>query len=229
MNSYFKAFICAVFCAACLFMTAGGAMAAKKAPKVKKGYWVFRARVIDVMPAVSSGEVGELADSAVDIGDARALELDFTYMLNPHFGFELILGTTEHEISGEGSLEGVTVGSTRVLPPTLTAQYHFLPDSFIRPYVGAGLNYTLFYASYASKELENALGDYNTSLSLSSSMGLAFQVGVDIALKKNFFINIDIKKIHMKSKATVETADNTREVDVDINPLVIGIGAGMVF
>jgi outer membrane protein len=41
------------------------------------------------------------------------------------------------------------LASTWVLPPTLTMQYHLAPEGKIRPYLGAGLNYTIFYSEKA--------------------------------------------------------------------------------
>ena len=42
------------------------------------------------------------------------------------------------------SVLGGQIGTFKHLPPTLTLQYHFAPGANVRPYVGAGVNYTRF-------------------------------------------------------------------------------------
>lgn len=37
------------------------------------------------------------------------------------------------------------VGKVWLLPPTLTFQYHFTDFGAFKPYVGAGVNYTILY------------------------------------------------------------------------------------
>jgi outer membrane protein len=99
-------------------------------------------------------------------------------MLTNNFGVELIAATTKHSISGTTGTTG-TIGklaSTWVLPPTLTLQYHFAPEAKVRPYVGAGVNWTLFYKEKASNGLEAAVGQ--TNVNLSSSFGWAAQAGI---------------------------------------------------
>jgi outer membrane protein len=74
-------------------------------------------------------------------------------------GAELILATTRHEATGKGSPGSIDrLASTWGMPSTLTLQYHVRPGAKVRPYVGAGLNYTLFYAEDASRDLERAIG-----------------------------------------------------------------------
>jgi outer membrane protein len=155
-------------------------------------------------------------------------ELDFTYMATNNIGFELILATSKHNISGTGSLEPVgPLATTWVLPPTLTAQYHFAPAAKIRPYVGVGINWTIYYSSGASDELVSAVGA--TNVDLSNSVGVALQGGIDIDLSPKVFLNFDIKYITMGTNATLTTGTLVNTVDVDINPLVFGFGIGTRF
>ena len=67
-------------------------------------------------------------------------------MVTDHIGVELIAATSKHTISGVTGTTGSIgkLASTWVLPPTLTVQYHPTPEAKLRPYVGAGINYTLF-------------------------------------------------------------------------------------
>ena len=107
-------------------------------------------------------------------------------------------------------------------------RYHFLPDAKFRPYVGAGVNYTIFYNSRASGGLESAVGE--TAVSLSNSFGLAVNAGADIPVNERMFLNFDIKYIDMDSTARLRTsAIGTQRVRVNIDPVVIGVGFGFRF
>ena len=68
-------------------------------------------------------------------------QVDFTYFLNPNISLNLIVASSRHDLVAKGTALGnVSLGSIWVLPPTLTLQYHPLPQSRFSPYVGAGLN-----------------------------------------------------------------------------------------
>lgn len=170
--------------------------------------WMMRVRAIDIVPDVKSSSL-----PGVDVSDEWVPEVDFTYFVTPNIGVELILATSRHEVTlaGAGSL-----GKLNVLPPTVTVQYHFNPTPTIKPYVGAGLNYTRFY----NVDLPGFKVDSN-------SFGGALQAGVDIAVTKNGYINLDVKKIWIDT--TVKTTAGATVTDLDINPVVWGIGYGFRF
>ena len=168
--------------------------------------WLIRARVINVSPDVSSSLAG------LDVNDKTTAELDFTYFINKNVGVELILATTRHEVT----LNGASLGKVSVLPPTVTLQYHFNPDSTFKPYVGAGLNYTRFY----NVSLNGLDVDRN-------SWGGALQAGLDIALDKKSYLNFDVKKIYIDTE--VKTSAGVHVTDLKINPVVWGIGYGRRF
>lgn len=127
-------------------VAAFAAAAAASVPAYSKaGDFIVRGRVILVAPNDSSGSVHPtFPGEDVKVDNAWAPEIDGTYMATDHIGFELIAATTKHHVSGKnGTLGSIgQLASTWVLPPTLTAQYHFAPEGKVRPYLGAGLNYT---------------------------------------------------------------------------------------
>jgi len=144
----------------------GAAMLATPA-FAKEGDVLVRARAIVVAPNESSGAVSGIPGSKVGVGDSVMPEVDFTYMATNHIGAELILATTKHSVSGRGTISGLgDVANTWVLPPTLTLQYHFAPDGRVRPYLGAGINYSTFYSSKAlpsqSRNAEKVVGAPST-------------------------------------------------------------------
>ncbi|KND58641.1 Outer membrane protein W precursor [Candidatus Burkholderia verschuerenii] len=175
--------------------------------------WLVRLRAISIEPQVSAG--GALGTFGVDVNNALVPELDFTYMIRDDIGVELILGTSCHQVTSNiGNLGGVGV-----LPPTLLLQYHFNHAGRVRPYVGAGLNYTYFYNDKLKA------GDTPVSIKR-SSFGPALQAGVDVQVARNLFVNADIKKIWMRTSAS---AGGTDLGSLKIDPWVIGLGVGMKF
>ena len=178
-----------------------------------QGDLIVRARAIAVTPDVSSTSV--LSSIHSDLSTQVVPELDFTYMLTNNIGTELILGTSRHKMS---SSLGV-LGKVSALPPTLTVQYHFKPDGKYRPYVGLGVNYTRFY--------NNDLNVAGTPVSIDkNSFGLVAQAGMDVMLTDKYFLNLDIKKIGMSTKARVGSTDLGT---LRINPWVFGVGVGRRF
>jgi outer membrane protein len=209
----------------------GLATVAASPAAAEAGDLIVRGRFIVVAPQDgSSGISPTFPNEGVSVDTAYAPELDFTYMLTKNLGMELILATTKHSASGKTGTTGSIgkLADTWVLPPTLTLQYHFAPDGGFRPYVGAGLNYTIFYNERAAGSLEAAVGA--TDVSLSNSFGFALQAGADIPLNDSLFLNFDIKYIDMDTTARLNTtAAGQQKVNVDINPIVVGFGIGMRF
>ncbi len=195
----------------------------------KEGDLLMRVRAIVVSPTESSGPVTPgFPGSEVGVSDSVMPEIDFTYMLTDNVGAELILATTKHDAQGRGTLSGFDeLASTWVLPPTLTLQYHFAPEAKIRPYVGAGVNYTIFYSTKASSALEAAIGA--TSVKMDDSFGYAVQAGVDIDLNEKVFLNLDVKYIDIDTTARLRTGAATNTARISIDPIVAGVGVGFRF
>ncbi|MFW2851666.1 OmpW/AlkL family protein [Sphingomonas sp. TX0543] len=198
---------------------------------IAAGDVLVRLRAITVMPnEKSSGITPAFPNERVAVGNAVMPEIDLTYMATDHIGFELIASTTKHNVSGTGGATGAIgkLASSWVLPPTLTAQYHFDPKGAVRPYVGAGINYSIFWNSSASDELQAAVG--TTKVRMSDSFGWAAQVGVDVDISRKMFVNLDVKYIDMHTNARLDTtAIGRQSVHADINPLVFGAGVGVRF
>lgn len=188
---------------------------------VSAGDWLIRFGTTTVAPNVKSGDLSGSPGGKVDVNDNTQLSVNLTYMLSNNIGVEVIAATPfSHDIEGAGVLNGAgKVAEVKQLPPTFMLQYHLSPGATTRPYVGAGLNYTFFF----DEETTGALT--GTDISLDDSFGLALQAGVDMDISKDWFINADIRYINIETTAT--TALGT--VDVDLNPWVYTISAGMKF
>jgi outer membrane protein len=188
--------------------------------------WIFRVRAIDISPDSSSSEILDTG-TYVDVDSAWTLEVDATYMFSERVGLELIAATAQHDLSTTGgALGGADAGSVWVLPPTLTLQY-FFGSGKIRPYVGAGINYTVFYNYDLSEDLAD-LGI--TNVTFSNSFGFDGDIGVDISLGGNWLLNADIKYIQISTDARLKVGSDTLDtISVDVDPWVFGIGAGIRF
>lgn len=147
-------------------------------------------------------------------------EFDIEYFFTKNFTAELIAGVTKHEIR----LGGDSIGSAWLLPPTLTAKWHFLPDGTVDPYIGFGVNYTYPFSEKLDKSVATALGA--KSFGISPSVGWAAQAGADIKIKDNLYFNADFKYIDMDTKIKI---NGSKAASLDINPYVVGIGLGYRF
>lgn len=186
--------------------------------------WLVRVRGIDVIPDVSSSRITTIGGHVTDISNQGTGELDFSYFFTDNIAAELILATTRHSVTAHKTALGeVNLGHVSVLPPTLTAQYHFFPQKKFDPYAGVGLNVTHFYnVDHGPVPIVNGLHYGNT-------VGPAFQLGTDIALNDHFSLNLDAKKIFMRTNVKVFTPVGTLKSRVAIDPWVIGGGLGYRF
>lgn len=198
------------------------AIAQEFKPK-EAGDFLIRLRGIGVIPD-ENGELsigGNSIPGDVEIDDTFVPELDFSYFLSDKVALELILATNPHDVEAVGTpLGNADLGEAQLLPPTLTLQYHPLPQERLSPYFGAGINYTIFF--------EDEKGD-TTSIEYDDSFGFALQAGVDYALSGNWSLNLDIKKLFLNTDVETTLAGTNIEADVDIDPWIIGLGVGYRF
>lgn len=205
-----RVFLKTLTCAAALQVGAAVVAAEDKSP------WQIRVRLIDVV-ADENSTVSIGGDVTAD--NSLVPELDITYFWSDHFATELILATSKHTIGAVGTAVGdLDLGHAWVLPPTFLAQYHFNPEGRIRPYLGAGVNYTFFY-----NEDAGALD----KIEYENGFGFAVQAGFDIGLGDHWMFNLDAKKIYINTDVSIN--DGAVTADVDLNPWVLGAGFGYRF
>ena len=154
----------------------------------------------------------------VDVKHDVMPTLGFTYFLSDHVSVEGILGATQHEIRAQGGATDVAVHKTWVLPPVVTLQYRPVTGGTVSPYVGAGVNAMIFF------EGKNKNG---FNVDLDNAVGYAVQAGVDAALKNNWTLNADVKKVFVKTDASINGGALKSAVHLD--PLVVSIGLGRRF
>jgi|TARA_R110000764_G_scaffold151544_1_gene239005 outer membrane protein len=175
-----------------------------------------RAGFATVMPNESSDNV--LNTGELELDNDTQVGVTLTYMLTEQFGVELLAATPfTHKVSTKGLGE---VAEVSHLPPSVMAQYYFgQANSQIRPYVGAGLNYTVFFDEKGKGTLAG------TDVSLDDSFGLAAQLGVDVNFAENWFANASIW--YMDINTDVHTTVGT--IDADIDPITFMASVGYTF
>jgi outer membrane protein len=187
------------------------------------GTFMIRARAIGVIPENNSSSVS-IIGGHVSATNQAAPELDFSYFFTDHIAVELIAASTRHNISVVNSaIPGtVDVGSAWVLPPTLTLQYHFMPQSAFSPYIGAGVTVAFWYAT-------NPANPPVTHFTVGNNVGAAIQAGFDYNFTGHWFANFDIKQIFLNADAHVDALGTTLKAHTALDPLVIGAGIGYRF
>lgn len=179
------------------------------------GKWQVRARAVHINPADKSDPVGGAgASDRIGVESRTIPEVDISYFFTPHFAAELVLTYPQkHEVY----LDGQSIGTFKHLPPSLMAQYHFTPAKTISPYVGLGLNWTTF----SKNKLLNGQGSLEHD-----SIGLAAQAGVDFRLDKNWSLNVDIKKVQIRSDVLI---GGVKVSKAKVDPVLFGVGVGYRF
>ena len=189
-----------------------------EAPPVGKaaGTFMVRLRGIGVLPEnkSSSTSLGGNVETTNQIGP----EADLSYFFTDRIAAELIAASTRHEVSASGTAIGhVDVGSTYVLPPTLTLQYHFMPHARFSPYVGAGLTVAWFYDT-------SPAGPTITKLGFDTAVGPAIQAGIDYDVTGHWFLNADAKQTFLDTRARIN--GGTIRARTSLDPTILGLGIG---
>jgi outer membrane protein len=117
-------------------------------------------------------------------------EFDITYFFTKNIATELVL-TYPQTIQINSGASQSQLGTIKALPPSLLLQYHFTDLGAFKPYVGAGVNYTIFSS-------RNNLGNGTYSVG-GSSTGVVGQIGADYMLDKNWGLNLDVKYATMST------------------------------
>lgn len=178
--------------------------------------WQIRVRGLGVITN-DSGSVNGIPGSDLSYTDTVIPELDISYFFTDNIAAELILGTTYANVHADGAIEGLgKVGKAWLLPPTVTLQYHFTDFGAFKPYVGAGVNYSLFYEQSGSGRFSN--------LDIENKVGAALQVGFDYMLDDHWGVNFDVKKIFLEPKWKVDFDGAPLTGKAKLNPWLVGAG-----
>ena len=204
-----KAIAAAVLATLSLTGVAMGSAVAQESP------WLVRVRAVHLNPADKSDPVGGVgASDRLTVSDKTIPEFDVSYFFTPNLAAELVLTYPQkHDVY----LDGTNIGTFKHLPPSLLLQYHFMPDAPLKPYVGAGINYT----TLSKVRLLNGQASLEHD-----SVGLVLQAGLDYAIDRQWSLNLDVKKAQIRSDVMIGGAKASR---VKVDPLMIGVGVGYRF
>lgn len=188
-----------------LLLTISCAVMAQESP------WLVRGRLIDLQTQ-QKNDGGAVPEDSLKLSNQILPEVDGTYFFTKNIAAELVLVFPQsHDVTMNGS----SIGTVRELPPTLTLQYHFMPDTQYKPYVGAGITYL--------RTFNVDVQGYSVT---QNNFGPVLQAGIDYKLTKNWYLNADIKKAFVN--VSVFDGD-TRLTTMHVDPLLFGLGVGYRF
>lgn len=208
------------------FVTCGSAMASYEA-----GDFVVRGGATMVDPDSDKANVyagGADTGLTVSVDDNTQLGLNFVYFYDSNWAVEVLAATPfKHDIKVHAPDGSDTLAEVTHLPPTISALYYIDTGTNFQPYVGAGINYTIFFDEDFKSDFETA--GFN-DLELDSSFGVAFQVGADYKIDDKWHVNASVRYIDIQTDADFKIGSDIKgTADVDIDPMVYSIMVGYKF
>ncbi|MDR2011544.1 MAG: outer membrane beta-barrel protein [Rhodanobacter sp.] len=174
--------------------------------------WVVKVGIGDVEPKSHNGVLAG-ANSSVS-NDVQPI-ITGEWMFMPNWGVEVLASTPwKHDIY----LNGAKSGSTKQLPPTVSVQYHFNSAGQVSPFVGVGLNWTMFW--------NERIAIPGAKLSIGDSLGAALHAGIDFRLSDNWLLAVDARWINISSTVKL---NGSKIGTVDVDPMVYGLTVGYRF
>ena len=170
------------------------------------GRWMVGARLLDVYPNVSSSVSG------FDVDQQWTGELNSTYFFTPNVAVEGSITWAKQDVT----FNGTGIGALKMMPVTVTAQYHFTNLGAWKPYVGGGFNYTYFY--------DTDLGNNVGASVKRDSWGGALQAGLDYQLQRNWYFNVDVKYLWIDNEVRLNNVNSGSGSSLDIDPWLFGVG-----
>ena len=190
----------------------GAAVLALAAPATaqSRGDWTLSFGIAGVMPASDNGLLLGFIPHSVDDGISPVFTAEYFFADN--WGVELLASLPfEHDISNPSV---GNVASAKLLPPTISVNYHFPTEGRFDPFLGVGLNYTKF----TDVDGQGVLAA--TTVDLEDTTGFALHAGFDYALNDYSAVRFDLRYFDLESELTVNgfSLGNTK-----IDPVVAAV------
>ena len=188
-----------------------------------------------------SGPFTPLDALSLKVQSQSTLFFSAAMAIDDHWEAELALGVPPtHDVTlvvlqpaalpgSVAALNGGLSAKVRQVAPTLFANYRFGDSANqIRPFVGVGVNYTVFDKT-ESTALNDAVNGGATTIKLKSSLGLAMQVGLSAKLGGPWSVTGALATAQVKTKLTTNTLGIERTSDISFKPTVLTIALGYSF
>lgn len=210
------------------------ATASQSALAFQQGDLIIRGGLANVVPDESSSNIIVGSDLGVNltVGNDTQLGLNIAYFVTDRINIEVLAATPfTHDVNfgvPDPLGTGNKLGEVTHLPPTVTLNYYFNnPSSAFQPYIGAGINYTIFFdEEFTAANDAAGLG----GLSLDDSFGLSAQIGVDYMVNDAWFINGSVRWIDIDTEASFNLNGTPGSVNsIEIDPMVYMIAIGYKF
>jgi outer membrane protein len=181
--------------------------------------WMVRVRAVDLL--FQNGQSDVLSTANVKAKNQVIPEFDVSYFFTKNIAAELVL-TWPQQVNITAGPGNENIGKISALPPSLLAQYHFTDLGAFKPYVGLGVNYTIFGNRQNFPAFGNGIQVDN------SSVGVVGQVGMDYMLDKNWGLNVDVKYATMSTNVTT-VQGGTNLGKLTLNPWMPAVGVAYKF
>ncbi|WP_371375560.1 OmpW/AlkL family protein [Thalassotalea aquiviva] len=211
------------------------------------GDYVVRGGVTLVEPdndkaGVNVPALGGPTALSVSVEANSQLGLNLVYFYDANWAVELLAATpfthdvTIHDPEGIApgvfsratlDIDGAKLGEVDHLPPTLSALYYFNTDGNFKPYVGVGINYTIFFKDgFTSGAKTLGFND----LSVDSSWGLSAQLGLDYIIDDKWHLNASARYIDIDTDATFKIGNEIKgSANIGVDPMVYSLMLGYTF
>lgn len=187
------------------------ALFASAAPAYESGDWIGRLGTHYVNPKSNNNDT-------VNVDASPGVTGSIVYFVKPTIAIDLLLALPfSHDIALNG---GGKVADTQQLPPTLSLVWYPRVSDTWHPFVGAGINYTMFFDEGTQGALQG------TKLHLDDSTGIAAVAGVDFVISKRVTLMADVRYMDIDTHATVNGASIG---SVEIDPIGYGLALGYQF
>ena len=210
-----------------------GLASASTVHALDKGDIILRGGVGLIFPNDDSDQLTGVPGATVGVDDSATFAFTAGYMFHNNLALELLgIWPANHDVEGEGVLPGLgisDVGELDIFPPTLSLNYYFQPKQKLRPHIGVGINYSVYWDTEASSQVKAVLGN-GTDLDISHSVGWAVNAGIDYDISDRMFFTANFWYVDIEAEASLKaTALGKLDVDVDVDPFVALIGLGFRF
>jgi outer membrane protein len=200
------------------------------------GDFIVRGGLTNITPDGGKSNImlgGADSTMTLTVDDNTQLGLNFVYFYDSNWAVELLAATPyTHDVTIQDKnavlgVDGANLGEVSHLPPTLSALYYFDTSSAFKPYVGVGINYTVFFdEGFAAAPKSLGL----SNLELEGSFGLSAQFGGDYHLDDKWSVNASIRYIDIDSDASFDVAgNNIGKAEVNVDPMVYSLMLGYKF